>query len=177
MDIHLLRRLFASLDAFGRPFTSALPARLLLCRTDGCMLRRDQFEALAAAAASVGDTDATAIETEDLNLDQPPAVLEQVRFSLGSYARYRQYRNDGHFLVENAIVPDTGRWAVLISQEWHALLGGQPEFVREFTRHYPPAAEDLRTFVTEWEGNASRIGSDISWLPGLLEHVRGAVPP
>jgi hypothetical protein len=177
MDVHLIRRLFASLDAFGEPFTLALPSRLLLSPTDGYILRRDQFEALAAAAGDVGDSEADSVSTEGVDLNAPPPVLETVRFNLGSYEEYRRHRNEGHMLLENAIIPDSGKWAVLFSQEFHAVVGGQPTFIRAFVEAYPHAGVDLARFVAEWKAAETRIGSDISWLPRLLKHLNVSSPP
>lgn len=167
-----LIQLFSSLDAFDQPFRDDVRSRLLLFPTDGYGLSKNQFDALAAACARIGETNAQCVITEGLSVDHLPSGLEQYRFSLTAYDGYRILVNSTPVAQENAVISDDGTWGLLISQESHAVLGGPLDFVEAFKESYPMADSDVSEFIRAWEGNARRINSDISWMPSLLEHLR-----
>lgn len=165
-----LRRLLASCDAFDEPFQPAVRSRLLLFPTDGFLLTQRQFEALGAASSHLGDATGFCVITEGLELSEE-ATPDYYEFGLRDYAGYRKLRDSGCVLQENVLLSDGGSWAVLVSQEFHALLGGPPPFLAEFSRAYPGGGVEFDRFVEAWKGNAARIGSDISWLPKLSAHL------
>ncbi len=165
-----LRRLLASCDAFDEPFQPKVQSRLLLFPTDGFLLTQRQFEALGAASSHLGDATAFCVITEGLELSEETAP-NYYEFGLRDYSGYRKLRDSGCVLQENVLLSDSGSWAVLISQEFHALLGGPPPFVAEFSRVYPGRSAEFDRFVEAWKANAARIGSDISWLSKLSSHL------
>lgn len=172
-----LRRLLASCDAFDEPFQPDVESRLLLFPTDGFLLTRGQFEALGLAAARFGDRTGYCVITEGFDLARDQADPESFRFSLGSYQEYVTLRDRGDLLQENAILPESGSWAVLVSQEFHAILGCPHSFAAEFRQYYPQVLSEFDKFVDAWEANAQRIGSDISWLQRLSAHLRPETSP
>jgi hypothetical protein len=175
MTTDLLHRLFKSFNAFDEPFTSAVPNRLLLFPTDGFILTETQFAALAIAAAVVtGESGAICVPTEFLELSNLPSHIEHMELGLTSYSTYVTLRDEGPILVENAIVSKSGRWCALVSQESHAIVAGDEAFIRAFQASYADAPHDIDRFVQAWQGNAQRIGSDISWLPTLVKHIGDA---
>jgi hypothetical protein len=167
-----LRRSLASFDAFNEPFQAVVQSRLLLFPTDGFLLTPKQFKALGTVASQFGDRTGHCVITEGLDVSKDQVALDCYEFNLQDYAGYRNLGDSGCVLQENALLSDSGSWVILISQEFHALLGCPLDFLVEFRRLYPEADSEFDKFVDAWKSNAERIGSDISWLPNLAAHLR-----
>jgi hypothetical protein len=175
----LMRRVFRSLDPFDEPFQPGVASRLVLFPTNGYTLEESQFAALARAAQAAGETEGICVMTEFVDFSNPPVQYDHARFSFSSFPSYAGLRvNVAGFneptpiLLENAIISDRGEWGILFSQESHALLGGRPAFVEAFKSSYSRAESDLEKFIEARKRNAERMGSDISWMPKLLKHLR-----
>jgi hypothetical protein len=171
-----LRKLLVSFDAFDDPFQADVQSRLLLFPTDGFLLTPKQFGALGGAATQFGDSTGYCAITEGLEASDDQVALDYYEFNLHDYAGYRKLRDSGCVLQENALLSDGGSWIILVSQEFHALLGCPPDFLLEFKRLYPEADAEFDRFVDAWKSNAARIGSDIGWLPNLAAHLRSGKP-
>jgi hypothetical protein len=171
-----LRRLFSSLDAFDEPFRDSITSRILLYPTAGYILKEEQFKAIAAASADVGEDSAQCVITEGLTIDGLPSELECYPVPLNSYGEYKTLTDSFPIMQENAMISVSGAWGLLISQEFHAVLGGSEHFINAFKRTYLAADSDMANFVLAWEGNAHRIGSDISWMARLLNHIKQPSP-
>jgi hypothetical protein len=147
-------------DPFGQPFRPALESRLLLypIRYE---LTRKQFDAVARAAASVGDDAFLCAELETTH----PTALAWLVTDWESY--------DTLDLLSNALCSPTGQWAAIISTEDHALVGGTNTFIQCLAREWPDDIEaGVQAFLTTWAWYADH-GSDIGWLPDLLAYVEG----
>jgi hypothetical protein len=167
-----LRKLFVSCDAFDEPFQPSVEGRLLLFPTDGYVLTERQFEALRGAAASLGDITGYCVLTEDIrDLSNDEINLKYYDIDLRDYESYLKLECSAPIVEENVILSDRAEWAILISMEFHALVGGPRSFITEFRRLYPEADKEFDKFVEAWKGNAERAGYDISWLPNLAAHV------
>jgi hypothetical protein len=167
----LLKKVFSSLNAFDSPFTVTCPSRVLIFPTRGYLLTDRQFNALATAAKSRGATSGLCVITEALDLSDLPDKSPTHQIDFSSYMSYQKLGNEGCILQENAIISERGDWGVLISQEFHAVLGGSKEFVEVFKGSYPEIESDRQRFITAMHNEATRIGSDISWLPKLVSHL------
>lgn len=85
-----------------------------------------------------------------------------------------EYRSLGYpFVLENAIYATDGAWGIMFSHEHHALLGGAADFVQAVTKTLPQPGKQIEKFVEAWKHNHDRFGSDLEWLPRLLQHVCG----
>jgi len=170
-----LKPVFISSDAFDAPFDPGVEARAVLYPVTGYHLSRDQFDALSAAAADVGEDRATCVLTDPELRQVISPARPRVEFALAEYEAYRALTfGPIPLLGENAIMSAAGAWGVLISQEGHALIGGPRTFLDSFSRAYPRGlAADEAAFVAAWERNAASIGSETSWVGALLSHIHG----
>ena len=165
-----LRRLFRSLDAFDTPFRPSVAVRMLLFPTNGFVLTQEQFGALASSV-SHSRGECIVVITEGKDLDEPEVQFEHHPFHIESFQSYTSLREQGFLEQENVITDVHGEWAVLISQESHALIGGPVVFVESFQAKYNGRHDDLNKFIRAWERNEQKIHSDISWMPKLLKHL------
>ena len=170
-----VRRVFSSFDAFGSPFQPGITSRLLLHPADGLALTETQFESVAAAVAPSG----TALRLlPDRGRPRPrPACLQtpsSTRSRSTRTVRTPALCDAGHLILENVVMSDSADRGVFDSQEFHALVGGPAPLVERFKAAYGRADTDPAAFIRAWEGNAERLRSDDSCMPGLLRHLRGS---
>jgi len=164
-------QVFRSFDVHGsQPFRESMVARLLVYPIDYTMLESDQFGALAAAAAAVGDRTAYLAAYGD-----PEAGWQ------GTYDRrlvalddFLDYKPHGTLILEHVLYSPQGVWGLATSDGNYAVAGGSQTFVDTLRRHLSWREDEaLRAFVRD----SREIGRDAayveSWLRPLLEHVYG----
>ncbi|MDC0831970.1 hypothetical protein CKA32_001751 [Geitlerinema sp. FC II] len=73
---------------------------------------------------------------------------------------------------ENILLSPTGKWGIILSHEHHALIGGSEEFIDRIVTLVPTVKDQVYEFFKHWKyyGN---MGTDISWIPLLIEHIYG----
>ena len=169
--INKMSALVTSFDLFNNPFRPEIPFRILLYPIDGFLLTRHQFDALGATSLTYSDTNGLCVITESLNIETPEEAVKSYSVNLQNYSSYRHLADSGCVLEENALLPESGSWIVLVSQEDFAVLGCSRLFYTKFSAYYPGAAGDLAKFITAWERNSKCIESDISWLPSMVAHL------
>ena len=128
---------FASTDPFGTPFQPSVAQKALLFPVS-CALKEAQLEALASAAAVVGEHEAYSVCTEDQS-------GETFEISLGDFATYDAAMRPSHGVLENAVFSQEGTWGLLFSCEHHVLAGGPTEFVETLLDHFPRSEEAPQT--------------------------------
>lgn len=162
---------FRSADAFDEPFQPTTEKRAILYPV-AYHLDQAEYASLAAASSAVGESEAffSAIEGyRDGDFDEH----DHWRVGLHSYP-YEQLRHSGWFpLMESAIYSTTGSWGLLISHEQHAMVGGTAAFMDSLLVAMPGLEIQVTEFLVTWKDNRDRLGSDVTWLPELLEHVYG----
>jgi hypothetical protein len=129
------RRIFASLDPFGQPFTPAAAERALLFPIS-YELEPGQLAALGRAAGSVGEE---TFFLESLVADEDERYWE---IPLRDKKPYKRIGD----LFQSAIFSSDGRWGMLISDEDHAVIGGPPEFMAVVAAEFPPTEEPAQHF-------------------------------
>ena len=75
--------------------------------------------------------------------------------------------------LENVIVSERGSWGLIGSDEHFGLLGGMPSFMDYIDAAYGQAREQRAAFIAAWDYNQHHYGSDITWVPRLLDHIDG----
>lgn len=165
----VLRQVFASLDPFGTPFSEHVTERAVLYPIDATLENEEDYlGALGSAADAVEDPDIFVTSTE---LTYPSGrgyetwfVPKLLRDSLRTLPLPA---------LETAYYGSRGTWGLLVSHEFHAVVGGSKDFVDGFfsqlTRTEAQMQHDL---VQEWQRNRVRFGSDTEWLETLFVHVR-----
>jgi hypothetical protein len=165
------RSVFLNPDPFKPCFQPAVEERVLFYPTAGFILDERQFRAVAAAASLLEERHAVVTLTEFLT-DTTFLNVDSWRIDLSSWTNYQHLRDKGPILVENAIYSPSGAWGVLVSQEFHAIVGGKKAFIT-FLQECLPMSVYATDFLQCWKGNAQRIDSDTSWISPLLEHLIG----
>jgi hypothetical protein len=161
------QRLYAQASDVA-PFADEVGARLLLCPTRCLRLAPRQFEAVAAASASLGVIRAySAGWSGDEGAWGTTSGHRHV--DLGSYGSYVADLPPG--AVGGFLFAPRGEWGVVTSALDYALVGGPAPFVAAVRRRLEYDEETaLERFVAEWE-ELGEVGAAIDWLPRLLDHV------
>lgn len=170
-----LLSIFASFDAFDQPFQAHVRARMLMYPTNGYILHKEQFDAIAAAARrAAADPKAFCIITEGADVTTAAEALESHEFRLDSYESYSRLGDELPIVQENAIVPASGAWGVLISQEFHALPPPHPSYKpqRPFRRAWGPAGDGSLLCLMPCSASPAALRSHQRYIIANLEpHV------
>lgn len=165
--------IFKNADPFGRMFNNFINQKIVLCRTDGYYLSREQFDALMNAVKSLGESSFYLAITED---DFPSTNFDHQNdyklgpWELSSKISYEEYINIP-LVLENALFSTNGTWGVIISHEDHAVIGGLDNFIELFKTEYADWKQGLKNFVEMCEYNKKNYKSDLAWLPNFLNYI------
>lgn len=166
-------RVFVTGNPYAPAFTEGASARALLFPTDGYILARDQFEAVSKAAQSVGEERAYLLGIEGWEGSTSHADRELFHVRLCHYDGYTHPPRESSIDVsQNALFSTRGTWGVLVSDEFHALVGGSEVFVREL-RERISTTEDamLDEFFSLWKWHENY--DPAWWMEDLLVHLYG----
>ncbi|MEJ7567735.1 MAG: hypothetical protein WKF41_05660 [Gaiellaceae bacterium] len=132
------------------------------------MLGREQFGAVAEAAASVGDATAYLVPYGSLEADWAGTYDHRL-----VALEYTDYELEGTLVLEHLLYSPEGKWGVVTSHGDFALVGGT-QTVIDAVRGGITADEELmtRAFVRDWR-DIGRRGGEIGWLLPLLVHLYG----
>src|SRR5688500_15986950 len=119
------RQVFLSNDPFQWPFRRPLTSAIAVFPTDGCQLNKHQFDAIAAAAATLNEDHGflSVIESENSEFWKNSQSHWLVPFH--AFSEYAEL----HLTLENALYSPSGQWGAIISHEMHALISGPPSFL------------------------------------------------
>jgi hypothetical protein len=92
------------------------------------------FEALAAAAMSLGDVEATVYELESIKIEFPPVLIRL------EFESFNQLKANTACLFEVAVLPSSRRWVALLTDDLETLIYGPPDFLAKVSLGAP---EDL----------------------------------
>jgi hypothetical protein len=163
----LLDELFQSLDPYGQPFQPIVRQRRLVYEYWYGM-EEPLFTIIRTCAERLGE--------EGFYMTIPDAPPEaQRRQPYHYYFTFREqvaYRHAA-ISVQNVIYSERGSWAILGSDEHFGLLGGTISFMDSFNGLYGQAREQRAAFLAAWDYNQHHYGSDITWIPKLLNHIDG----
>ena len=172
---HQFERVFSNVNALDSPFTDEVEERAILFPMSFRLLR-PEMDALEYAAKTVGDHEffLTLIETEG---------TPRMRLRFTDYDLYDQV-----VASETAICGASQPWGLIFSHMGHAIIGGPRPFLAALRDRFPPVEpgrragerarrplsfdEQLSEFLRAaraWR----REGSELPWLPTLLQHVYG----
>ena len=164
------REVFRSFDdGTSQPFRKSIEARLLVYPIDYTMLEPEQFGALAAAAATVGDRTAYLAGYGDPEAGWHGTYDHRV-VALDDFL---DYKPKGQLILEHMLYSPQGAWGVATSHGDYAVAGGRQSFVDALRRHLPQREnEAVEAFVRDWR-EIGRGGGHVDWLRPLIEHLYG----
>lgn len=174
-QLHLtFNKVFKTKDPFSEVFTNLIKHRIVLCPTDGYYLDQLQFNALMNAAKLVGDDTFYLSEIEGNSFEK--SVNNESQYTFGHWeatceTQYEEYLG-APVVLENAMYSRHARWGVIISHEFHAVVGGDEEFIGKFKEVYPTWRDGLKNFIGQWEYNRKSYNSDVGWLPDFLSYLK-----
>lgn len=167
------KKVFKNADPFNAPFNENIVRKHILMPED-YHLTTTELYALKKAAAAVGEKKAFYSLTEGSKPeDFIPEETGHWEVDLGLNTDFSSELWSQVPPVETAIYSKKGTWGVIISHEWHAVLGGSEEFIREFGK-YLNFEQELEKFLKTWQFNQVHSKSNIDWLPKLMNHVYGS---
>ena len=156
------QRCFAETNAFGWPFRHPLVTGRLLFPTDGCQLTIEQFRCVARLANSFGDTFAYLAVLEGMSIQGEEVSGEFHRLSFDDFHAY----TDLCLTLENAIYSPSGRWALVISHEFHGVLAVTEDRAKDPYIMGPEARREWLDFARQWRGDEHE-----RWLEDIRRHV------
>lgn len=160
---------FQGVDSFDEPLASEVKNRELWAPVY-YTLSVEQFGAVCAVAAAVGDVQICVSVTEEF---ESGSGLTATHWIFESW-EYAEYEDEPSFRVlENAVYSPSGKWGILFSHEQHAIVGGSPEFMSTLTREYPDLTQSTVEFLRYWSDVSQRHGTSVKWVPLLLAHIYG----
>jgi hypothetical protein len=161
----LLQTLFQSLDAYGQPFHPGIRQRRIIYEYWYAM-EEPFFTAMREGAALLGEQGFYMTI-----LGRPPE--EQRRQAYHYYFTFDEHAAYDYAasMLENVIFSEHGSWGLLGSAEHFGLLGGTTRFMDYINTTYGQASEQRTAFIEAWNYNQRQYGSDIAWLPALLNHI------
>jgi hypothetical protein len=155
------------------PFDPRIVARLLLYPIDYTSLDRTQFEAVATAAAQIGETTAywAGFGGEEAGWG---GTYDHRIVDLGDHDGY-EMKDGRHPFLEHFLYSPGGEWGVVTSRgSAFALVGGSEEFIATVRGRLAYDEERVvREFVSDWR-ELETGGASVDWVPVLLDHVLGA---
>jgi hypothetical protein len=140
---------FRTDDPFDEPFQPWVRRRGLLYPIE-MMLEKDQLHAVAKAVEPVGEAGFF------LSVTERPTEAEQAGYPndwhwwipLREVGSYYSLRFPG--VLQNAVYSQNGSWGILISNERHAVLGGNPHLVGALYAELPAGeATEVHQFVAD----------------------------
>ena len=182
-------KIFVSADPFGEPFSDSLSCKMILYPIPH-KFSEEQIEAIGAAARVVGDDGFYFSFTE-----VPSEWLEE---GLGNWFIPLQdlsayTRLDPAW--EHILYSPQGKWGIIVSHEFHAVVGGSARFLGTLTARFPPvqpfqevhpplyevheprspipAKQQVYEFLRDWKERKEQ-GAKMPWLLRLLTHVYGS---
>lgn len=116
-----------------------------------------------------GDVAGYVGEIEDGQLRTDPLSL----VTLDDFAAY----SANEPIIEHVLFSPAGRWGVLTTEEEVAFVAGSEAFIAVLERDLTePVDERVEAFLRDQRSLAS-AGSDVAWVPTVLEHVFGSAFP
>ena len=161
----LLQTLFQSLDPYGQPFLPAIRQRRIIYEYWYAM-EEPFFSVMRDGAALLGE------QGFYMSFLGPPPEEQrhQPYHYYFNFSEHTAYDNAASCL-QNVIVSERGSWGILGSDEHFGLLGGTPRFMAYINTMYGHVSEQRAALIAAWEYNQQQYGSDVTWLPALLEHM------
>ncbi len=163
----LLQTLFQSLDSYGQPFQPTVRQRRIIYEYWYAM-EEPFFTIMRDSATLLGE------QGFYMTILGPPPEEQRIQpyhyyFNFSEQAAYDKAASS----LENVIFSERGSWGLICSDEHFGLLGGMPLFMDYVDATYDHADEQLTAFIDAWRYNQQHYASDITWLPALLDHMKG----
>jgi hypothetical protein len=159
--------IFARPDPFNEPFAPDIKPRLLLYGFRYSL--HDPWT--SPFIESVKDLEQEGFYASILNRPGP----EDQSIPYHWYVPLSDIKDYGERIgaAENAIYSTVGGWGIICSHEDHALIGGSEKMIDRFRLDIPDLMDRVYEFLDVWLYYHERNRADISWIPGLLQHIYG----
>lgn len=174
-----LRQVFVDEDAFAQPFSPNVAARRIVYPCSQ-YIEPPLADAILKAASNLGDTGCYLVdlwapgETDYFYI--PFSEFVAVYFGSGASDKSLGYQTGRSLSSESILYSPQGLWGVLISHEWHGMLGGATTFIKDIYRAIPALDNQVYAFIEKRlrksEGHPFS-STTLKWLPNLLVHTYG----
>lgn len=170
---------FKSAYPYHAPFRPHLEERVILAPVLD-QFNREQLVALAAAAPKVGDSRfyfaVAGTYPDSINAHWPHRELSDLL--LIAFDDYDSYSATSEFTT-NALWSPGGRWGVVVSHEWFAVVAGCTSFMHVLAEKYPSVPRNDDRPPVAFKDQVALLIEDVkswkdqAWLSRLLTHVYG----
>lgn len=157
---------FAAGNAFGFPFRNRFRWAMIFCQTEYYELTEPQFDAIMKAARAIDDGTLMFATEEGWEINFAPKGDKYWELE---NATYEDHLNLGLF-KESAHWSTTGQWGLLISDEFHAVVGGTDDFMRALRKAYPKWRDDLAEAREVWADSLFSRSPHLGWIDKVVAH-------
>ena len=159
-------RIFKSTHPYSIPFQPKIEACLFFPFTYGAVLTSTQYRAVIKTAQSLGEVNFLLSETEIKDFWDWEGHW---RCQFPTHHEYSELL-DNRGGLENTMYSSDSHWGVITAHEWHALVGGSIDFVRNVDKLYPAWRSEVIEYIDEWEDQMKRGMWRGALLLELLEY-------
>ena len=159
-------RIFKSTDPYSIPFQPKIEACLFFPFTNGARLTPTQYQAVIKTVQSLGEVDFLLSETEIKDFWNGEGHW---RCQSPTHHEYWDLLGNRGGL-ENAMYSSDSHWGVIAAHEWHVLVGGSIDFVRNVDKLYPAWRSKVIEYIDQWEDQMKRGMWRGALLLKLLEY-------
>ena len=168
------RRVLRSADPYAPEFSPDVPAHTLLAPTNGSMLDRTQFYSVGKAHEVEGAGSVYVITIADHLLDFSCGEKNGCYpIDFGDPHTYFSTDYRAYHSVDNLILPISGKWAILIADEGHAVVAGSQHFVDTMLTHCTLSVDEMALLFVRRRKELRDIGLPSLWLDSFLEAIYG----
>jgi hypothetical protein len=167
----IFNRIFRTIDTFDNNlFSVEIDQCFLLCPTEQLWLSREQYDSLILLLKEFGEISffVSEISRNCFCLTQNELEYKCQHWECSVLCNYSDYTSLG-LLLENVIYSSTGKWGIIISNEWSGAFGGKTNYTETFKRYYSNWQKDITIFKQEWNNRVTLYKSDISWIDAFLQ--------
>ena len=177
----ILRRVFVNDNPFIRPLNDRVQARAIVypCSA-GYWIEPPLTDALITAASNLGDRGCYISllwrpQNEPWHWYIP--FEEFIEVYVEESQKYVEYQfSQQASLCETVIYSPQGKWGIILSHEFHGVIGGSAEFLEDIRSVVPFFDEQVYAFLERLRYFKQTYRSELvtlDWLPGLLTNVYG----
>lgn len=146
---------FKSANYFTIPFQPEIECCLLYPHTGATYVPDDLYRAVTEAARAAGDHGFYLSETEVKDFFNRP------NHWWCEFPPHEDYYSLLPDMLESAIYSGDSSWGVAVSHDWHALVGGSGDFIRQIDESCPEWRKDVIETIDRWEYTIKTRGSMI----------------
>lgn len=164
----MLRKIFIADDPYNESFAEGIQNRKILFEHCSYEMKPPLLTAIISAASARAE-----IGFFVSILDRPSEDKQHQPYHW--YIPFSEIHTY-HSLVgplQNVAYSPAGSWGMMFSDEDHSLFGGLPDIIDTVQQMVPNLDRQVLDFLKAWEDYSYHYGSNVEWIPRLLNHVYG----